>query len=87
MAIALYVMNYPHRGGHCRNRRCDNNSFRPEVGSKDFYINDIFQHLRKNITKPSALKFFGNNFNLVQWVKKSHLSKMAFDKVYILIFL
>ena len=37
-------MNYPHRGSHCRNRRCDNNSFRPEVGSTDFYIIDIFQH-------------------------------------------
>jgi hypothetical protein len=32
----------------------------------------MIQHVGKNITKPSALKFFGNNFGFELYVKKSH---------------
>jgi hypothetical protein len=30
----------------------------------------MIQHVGKNITKPSALKFFGNNFGFELYVKK-----------------
>ena len=63
-------MNYPHRGGHCRNRSFDNNNFRPETGSTSVYKIVMIQHEGKNITKPSALKFFGYNFSFELFVKK-----------------
>ena len=74
-------MNYPHRGGHCRNRSFDNNNFRPETGSTSVYKIVMIQHVGKNITKPSALKFFGYNFSFELFVKKSHpILWMAFEK-------
>ena len=46
----------------------------------------MIQDVGKNITKPSALKFFGNNFSFGPHVKKKPSDQDGFDEDWYLLF-
>ena len=60
------MMNYPHGGGHGIGKKRKKSYIVPWTEGADCYMGNIAQHVGKNITKPSALKFFEDNFKR-QW--------------------
>ena len=65
-------MIYPHRGCHRGGKRRNNSEIIPQANNKNYNIKNVTQHLGKNITKPSALKFFHDNFKTCEYLQKNH---------------